>query len=381
MLPKRKLRIGVEGKALGKIQDGIGNVVCNLLDGMIRLEEAEFVVFSPYDALPENLEGRCSHVHGGPCAKNAGAWFYSGLPFLLSRASIDVFWEPRQILPVGIPSGIPSVMTIHDLAYLRFPETLTLFCRKNLELMGKRSIRKADFLVTVSDFTQAELKTLGLAPEGKPVQTVHNGVDSSCYFPDPFPPAGMEGRQYFLCVGSLEPRKNHDLLLSAFEETAAACKGNCPDLVLVYGNSWKSDALLDRVKRGPAAGKIHLFHGVSTETLRRLYSHALALVFPSLYEGFGLPILEAMACGCPVLAHDIPVFREVAKKAALFFGSRSEDLSQAMARIREPIQRQNLVDSGKARVANFSWERSARDMMDILTLTAERAGTAVEAVG
>lgn len=362
---KKRIRIGIEGKALGKIRDGIFNVTISLLKEMIKNPDFEFVVFSPYDLLPEELEGKVGHVKGGSFTRNPGVWFHLDLPVLLRQNPVDILWEPRQVLPFGIPEKTKKVMTVHDLAFMRFPETLPLLSRKNLEYMCSRSILKADVIVTVSDFTAREIYALGIADGNKKIRTIHNGVDGTQFFKDPAFPGGVDGFDfsgpYLLSVGSIEPRKNLGLLISTYEEMSSSL----PDLVLVYSNTWRSGDLLERMIKGPAAPKIHLLNKISVIELRRLYSHAEALVIPSRYEGFGLPIVEAMACGCPVLASDLQVFREIAGEAALFFANNQQSLGSAIQSLSEKRVRDGMIHRGFEKAADFSWERSSIQMLDV----------------
>lgn len=360
---KKRIRIGIEGKALGKTRDGIFNVTFSLLKEMIKNPDFEFVVFSPYRILPEELDRYVEHISGGSFRWNPRIWFYTGLPALLRQHPVDVFWEPRQILPFGIPEETKIVMTVHDLAFMRFPETLPLLSRINLKYMSRRSIRKADVVITVSDFTADEIHSLGLVDRNKAIRTIHNGVDKTLYFLDQVLPVNGDGfdfsRPYILSVGSIEPRKNLGLLISTYEEMASAL----PDLVLVYGNSWKSEDLFERMRKGPAAKKIHLFHNVSVAELRRLYSHAEALVMPSLYEGFGLPVLEAMACSCPVIVSDIPVFRKIAGEAGRFFKNDSSSLKKVLRLPLPKSERERMINRGLEQVKKYAWQESAQAML------------------
>lgn len=365
MFRKKRIRVGVEGKSLGNIYDGIKNVTCHLLNEMAKNEDYEFVVFSPYDYLPQEVTAKVTFIHGGPFAEVPGVWFYLGLPFLLKNTPVDLFWEPRQVLPYAMPSKTKTILTVHDFAFIRFPETVSFLGRKNLEYNCRRSLRRADQIVCVSNFTADEIRNLALFDVDKPIRTIHNGVDETEFFPDPEMPsygAGFDfSKPYILTVGSLEPKKNLALVVSTYEKWGLTL----PNWVVVHSNIWKSGETIEHMQQGPAAKKIHFLRDVSVAELRRLYSHAEALVMASLYEGFGLPLIEAMACGCPVLASDIAVFREIASDAALFFANDPDELALMIESVSDKRRRKIMVLRGLEIARNYSWKKGAREMMEV----------------
>lgn len=321
------IRIGIDGRAMGgKVRDGLSNVSCNYFMHFPETEDVEFVVFSPHRNLFPEIDNCRPYKLVGASGFRKG-WFYTELPFLLQKNPVDVFWSPLQTLPFGIPRKTKTAVTIHDFAYLKYPETMPALRRLNLKLLATSTVKRADLLVAISNTTAKELEALYGSSEKTVV--IYNGVDHGIFYPEKeFSPIlrgmGLEPMNYFLTVGSLEPRKNLRTLLDAsalFLKEIPIEKR--PKFVFVYGNAWKSQEFEKRIREGILThGDSVPLKGISAGLLRNLYSHALALVFPSLYEGFGLPMLEAMACGCPVIASDIPVFREICRGHCFLAGPK-----------------------------------------------------------
>jgi alpha-1,3-rhamnosyl/mannosyltransferase len=188
-------------------------------------------------------------------------------------------------------------------------------------------------------------------------------------------PAGVPSR-YALFVGTLEPRKNLELLLDAWPVLRAE-QADWPGLVVCGGWGWKTEQVRERVVRAQDEGWLHALGYVDDAALGALYRGARFLVFPSLYEGFGLPLLEALAAGCPVLCSDLPVFREVAGAAADYAPAGTAELwLDPLRRLHGDAERRaELARLGLARAAEFSWERAARETIEVLRAAAGRVAT------
>lgn len=364
------MRIGINGRSMGgNIRDGISNVAMNLFLNLPKDSEIEWVVFSPYEELFPEIEAKGGFIHIHP-AKNmkGGAWFYTKLIRDLRRYPVDIFWSPNQLLPPCIPQRTKTVLTVHDFTYLKYPETMTCLCRWNLRLRGSPSIRKADVLVAVSETTAADLKKVA-GPNSK-VEVIHNGIDPKVLFPEPssgIPLIELDRPDYFLSVGSIEPRKNLGVILDAYEALFEETGGDCPRWVVVYSNSWGCEALLARMKEGKSSKGILMKRNVKTDELRRLYSNALALVFPSIYEGFGLPLLEAMACGCPVICSDIEICKEVCNDAAIYVKYFDKDnLFSSLKKVNIVGNRNILIKKGIDRSELFYWSHIAPKYLELL---------------
>jgi alpha-1,3-rhamnosyl/mannosyltransferase len=261
----------------------------------------------------------------------------------------------------------PLVITIQDLSYLHYPETFPRGRLRFFQHFLAEAVQRADHLVTSTEYVRSEvIEHFRVSPER--VTATPLGLDHLRFHAGvaPAPPDGLRPGQYFLMVGNLEPRKNLALAIEAFEAMPAAQRGDLK-LVHVGPRGWKNTALEASMRRLESAGSLIQLGYVSRETLPGLYRGALALVFPSLYEGFGLPVLEAMAVGTPVVASDCPALVEVGGTACLHFpGTSAADLAAIMLRlVTEPELRAGLKTAGLARAANYSWARCAADSVAV----------------
>jgi glycosyltransferase involved in cell wall biosynthesis len=255
----------------------------------------------------------------------------------------------------------PVVVTVHDVSYARAPE---LFSRRDRSLLRfvRGSVRRAARVIAVSEFTRADVCELYGLDRAK-VVAIPNGVDAA------FRPVADAGarvhrrfgidRPYVLCVGALQPRKNVPLAIEAY--AALAGRGTDCELVVAGGDRGGRLDVLDAILRTRLTGRVHLLGHVEDSELPALYSAARALVFPSLYEGFGLPALEAMACGTPVIASNTTGLAEAVGDAGLTIDPLSaEELTEAMRRVLgDEALRERLAAAGRVRAAEFTWARAA----------------------
>jgi glycosyltransferase involved in cell wall biosynthesis len=265
----------------------------------------------------------------------------------------------------GMPylSRCRNVVMVRDLNYLNFGATFSFAQRGMRRLTVPLSLRLADKVVTISESAKREIvERFGLSE--RRVAVVHN---SFC----PMTRAAARdaqdgegrGRPYVLAVGTLKLHKNYERLLDAF----AGLRDRETELVIVGRDDGRASILRERIARLGIAERVRLLGFVEEEELAALYRRARMFVFPSLYEGFGMPLLEAMAHDVPVACSDLDVFREVAGDAAAYFDPTDvEAMSRAMETLLvDAARRDALVKAGAERVAAFSWEASARRMMGI----------------
>jgi len=280
-------------------------------------------------------------------------------PAFLALDGNDVFFAPNFFVPRRHRAAVRRlVATVHDLAFLRFPETVQQETLDNLHRNIPGALFGADALIAVSSATAADLAAL-LAVSERRIHVVHEGVDARFSAAAGTPPDGLPAR-YLLFVSTLEPRKNVTGLLDGFARAAAA--GYPGDLVLVGRWGWRMTVAQAMLADSPVRARIHhldyLERGALTAVLRR----AEALVFPSWLEGFGLPVVEAMACGVPVIASWTSSLPEVAGDAALFIDPASPaTIAAAIVRLAgDPALAAALAAAGRARAARFCWEDAAR---------------------
>ena len=268
----------------------------------------------------------------------------------------------------------PSVMTVHDLIFERFPQHHTLANRAFLRVAMPLFVRRADAIIAVSQHTKRDILDLYGTPSQK-VFVVGEGIE------DHFKPVGAEEcrrvlerlairRPYLLMVGTLEPRKNHAL---AFEALARLKAEGWPHCLVVGGRrGWLFDAVQSKVDLLGLADDVIFAGRVPDAELPALYSGADCFLMPSLYEGFGIPVLEAMACGAPVVCSTASSLPEVAGEAALYIDSMTgEGLAAAIRQVlSEPKTAEQMRSDGLRQAARFSWRGAAIATVDVYNAVA-----------
>ncbi len=274
-----------------------------------------------------------------------------------------IWWSPHYNIPVLHRGRL--VTTIHDLAHVALPEFFPEWKKRMYsKLMFEAAARKSHSIICVSKFTADELLRRTPAAPRK-VHVIHNGVDERWFQPDHS--ERPSARPYLLCVGNVKPHKNVQRLIQAFAKIQAR---HDIDLMLVgrkEGFLAGDTAVLDL--SGVPEGRIHFTGHVSDSLLRSYYAHAEALIFPSLYEGFGLPPLEAMASGCPVVASHAASIPEVCGEAAIYCDPLSvDDIADKIKLVLDlkGNERLTLLENARTHAARFSWQRCARETWEIL---------------
>ena len=270
------------------------------------------------------------------------AWYLGALPLLARNA--DVLHCPTFRAPVRSP--VPLVVTFHDLAVLRHPETFNTWTRTYSRAFLRRVAHAATRVIAVSEFTAGELVDVLAVPEGK-IRVIPNAVGP------PFTATGdaVEGN-YVLAVSTLEPRKNLGALVEGFRRANL----NGYELRVVGARGWGD------VKPVPRAG-VRWLGEVSDDELARLYRGARCAAYVSLYEGFGLPVLEAMACGTPVVAADLPPIHEFARGVVTV---DPHDADAIAAGLGEALARgDELGREGRQAAAAYDWARVARETIGV----------------
>lgn len=281
---------------------------------------------------------------------------------------------PLQALPIFLPKGTASIVTIHDLAFKLFPEHFPTKDVRKLNWLTDFAVRHATRLIAVSESTKRDI--LKYYPDTPPenIRVIHHGFDkhsstktfpiSMHLFSETVPLLErfhLISEEYLLYVGALQPRKNLICLMKAFEifgriHTSAK-------LVLAGEAAWMSERIFRAYEEHPLRDRIVLTGSISFEERALLYQHARIFVYPSLYEGFGLPILEAFSAGVPVICANNSSLPEVAGDAAIFFdATQSDELTEKLLSLWENTsQRSILIQKGRERCKTFSWDTCARE--------------------
>ena len=291
-------------------------------------------------------------------------WEQLTLPLELWRLRPDLLHSPDFIPPFRRPC--PAVITVHDLGFLYFPETLTEESRRYYGQVG-RAVRSAERIIAVSHHTARDLaERLGATDR---VRVIHNGVGAEFH---PAPEAEVAAtrasydldKPYVLFLGTFEPRKNVVTLLRAFR----AIRARHDVLLLLAGRrGWLYQPIFDEIERLSLRDDVRVVEHAKPQDFRALYTGAVAFAYPSLYEGFGLPPLEAMACGTPTVVADTSSLPEVVGDAALRHRPTDhEALADALLRLLEDEDlRANLRRRGLEQAARFSWDEAARQTLAV----------------
>ena len=363
------MRIGIDIQTAVGRPTGVGQYVINLVRELARLEgEERFRLFcfdfrrrfAGLGLSDPRFETR--RIRAIPGAVYNLLSENLGLPDIsLFAGKCDLYHFPNFIVPPIRRGGV--VLTVHDLSFARFPAYTE---RSNMRRLRKRfrySLERADAIIAVSDFSRRELTDIYGVPRER-IRVVHQAARVV--------PGERRDRplddDYFLFVGTVEPRKNLGALLDAWKIITARRGGKWPcRLVVAGGAGWRCPPAEEQARERGVEGDVVVLDYVPNDRLGAYYANAEALVYPSLYEGFGMPPLEAMIRGTPVIASSAPAIPEVVGDAALMVDPREpEAIAGAMMRIRDDRSlRDELVRRGLERAKMFSWRKTAEKTMDI----------------
>jgi glycosyltransferase involved in cell wall biosynthesis len=304
-------------------------------------------------------------------------WTHVRLSAEVTAHPPDVLFVPAHVLPLAHPAR--SVATVHDLGYLTFPEAHRSSDRRYLDWSTAWNARQSRAVIADSAATRDDLvQAYGIAPEK--IHVIYLGANPDVAVePDPQRRAAARerygiGERYLLYVGTLQPRKNLARVVQAFAGLAGRESFEGVQLVLAGKRGWLDDDLFMQVRALGLEGRV-LFPGyVADADLAPLLSGALGFVFPSLYEGFGMPVLEAQACGAAVMTSNNSSLPEVAGDAALLVDPGDVDaIADAMQRlVTDEALRAALVARGFENVKRFSWEKCARETLAVLESVARK---------
>lgn len=284
------------------------------------------------------------------------------LPRLVNRARVDVLWSPGYTAPAVC--ACPQVATLLDMQYKRFPEDVSWLAARTMDVLYPLAARRSRTVVAISEFAKSEIASFtGIAPSK--IAVTYPGVDPAFGEAAGPPPGEVRGRPYLLCVAHSYPHKNLALLIRAFGRLT----GDYPHRLVLVGKPRRGEAEVKAALEGIPPGDVVRLRELPCQSLRPLYQGADWFVFPSLYEGFGLPVLEAMAAGVPVLTTREGAIPEVGGDAVLYADGRDEDaFAEALrAVIQLPSDERNeLVQAARIRAGQFAWAVSADALWRVL---------------
>jgi glycosyltransferase involved in cell wall biosynthesis len=378
--------IGIDAsRALVAKRTGTEHYSASLLRALAGLPEAERYSFVLYVNAASEAQARDRLGFGLPASWRVRAmpfprlWTHVRLSWEMARRPPRVLFVPSHVVPLWHPRR--TVVTVHDLGYLYYPQAHTRMSRLYLHLSTLFSARTARRVIAISEATKRDLvKRYRIDP--RKIRVVYHGRDPA------YAPVRDEGkiaetlarygikRPYCLHVGTLQPRKNLGVLVEAWARLLVDVH-EPPQLLLAGKCGWLYDDLLSSVQSRGLGDLIRFADYVEQDDLPALYSGALAFVFPSLYEGFGLPPLEAMSCGTPVLSSNASSLPEVVGDAGLLLDPHDASAwGDAVKRVMEDDGlRESLSRKGIERAAGFTWERCARETLGVLGLRPIQAPT------
>jgi glycosyltransferase involved in cell wall biosynthesis len=361
------MRISVDAHAIGCRQTGNEVYIRNLLKEFARLDEgSDLIAYVSKKGVKADLPRR---IRTRRVSQNPYKRLGMDLPHHLQRDCPDLL-HVQYTGPLF--SAVPLVVSVHDVSFLEYPQYFTRFRALQLRLTVQQTVERAARVLTPSDFSRRAILQHYSIPEDK-VVVVPNAVASQ-FRPIEREVAGAAiqrkfgfRRPFVLSVGDLQPRKNHLGLLHAFEDVLRAEPRLPHELVFVGKETWYSRDLHRAVSRSPVRDRVQFAGFVEDIDLVKFYGACDMFVFPSFYEGFGLPILEAMACGRAVACSQLTAMPEVANAAGILFDPGSkEEIARAMLDVLlNPELRARLERLGLHRAAGFSWEKSAAQTLEV----------------
>jgi glycosyltransferase involved in cell wall biosynthesis len=323
------MRIGIDAQALSRPATGVARLLRNLLAALQEIDPRnEYFLYSDRPFV-DSFASPLWHKRIGVRRKllpglpvPGSVWWQTSGVRMVVEDGIDVFWGTCHLLPLALPSRIKTVVSIHDLAWLLFPGIASFYTFWVNRIMTARSAAKALRVITLSDWSRRDLeKHLHVSPEK--IEVVYPGIDLAYQKLDPEASAKYISEKYklsrdYMCtVGTVEPRKNLTTLIEAvriLRERGVAS----PQLVIAGLKGWKTTSIFDSVKAsGLTEADLQFLGFVPEEDMPRLYAGAKLFVMPSKYEGFGLPLVEAMSCGTPVIASNASSIPEVVGDAGI----------------------------------------------------------------
>ena len=363
------MNIGVDGRKLEKNKTGIGNYLDNIFRNLINIDN-----HNQYFLFVNNREGviyDAENVHIIEVAnprfiKNEKlaslVWLNISLIKEIKRKKIDIFWGPNFLKPIFFPKK-KSIITIHDLAFIENKDQHSKIHSLYLKILLKLNINKQIKILTVSEYSKSDILKIYDVPKENvyitycAIDNESNGNKSAVKLPD----------EYMLFVGTLEKRKNLNVIFESLHYTKTN-GGKILPLVVVGAKGNGLFEVKQRIKDLSIENDIVFTGYVTDEELNYIYSNAKLFIFPSFYEGFGIPLLEAMKFKVPIISSNRTSLPEVAANAAEYFSPDSpSELSEKINLLMENTARKNeLVNSGIERINDFSWKKSAEVLCEAI---------------
>ncbi|MEO0088397.1 MAG: glycosyltransferase family 1 protein [candidate division WOR-3 bacterium] len=363
------MRIGIDGSIFRFPKAGIARYLKNVLINLINLSPQDlFLLYSPTEIiLPKEIANINLRIGKNFTKKLGSFWFQLEGEKFFFQDKINIFWGQNHILPFKLAKRIPTLVTVHDLSFYYFPHTLPFRSWLIVRSLFWKTIRYVTHIITPSNFVKRSLISFGISPSK--ITAIPEGVDKI------FRPLDKQlaktkikekyqiEKDFILSVGTIEPRKNYPLLIKAFENFQKDFL-----LVIIGQKGWKNQRIFQMVKKLNLENKIIFLFSIDDEDLCYFYNAATLFIYPSLYEGFGLPVLEALNCGVPTITSFSSSLPEVGGDAVLYFNPYDEkDLANQIKKLLSSHSLQKeLREKGLIRAKLFSFKKTAQQILDLM---------------
>ena len=385
------LRVGLNAAALASPRTGIGNYIAHLQTALAASGEVDLHAFLG-GRWHEGVADAPAQVFRATAAHRLRILAKPLLPLLrrlrhlrrqrdfargAARHAIEVYHEPNYV-PFEV--DVPTVITVHDLSWLRHPDTHPTDRVRWLMRAMPGAVERASAIIVDSDFTRGEMQA-AFPRSGHHLHTVHLGVDGSFHPREANETAialarlGLSHGEYVLTLGTLEPRKNVEHVLDAYARLPARLRDRYA-LAVAGAPGWRAHRLTRQLRALAAGGRVRFLAAVAHDDLPSLYAGAAAFVFPSFYEGFGLPPLEAMASGTPVLVSQRAALPEVVGDAAVMLDPEQAQMTaqRIEALLEDPASAAALRERGLRRAAQFTWSSCAQKTVAVYRAALQATG-------
>lgn len=359
------MKIGVDAGCLGikdeRLKVGVYNVVKNFLIELGKLDKDNIYLLYSFEKIDKNLMAELGQNFKNIIVKPKKGWLKVWLPIRIFLDRPDIFLALNQSLPL-ISKKIKIIGFVYDLAFELFPGMYSYYSKKSLIKMKKNSrflASKADKIITISEHTKSDLiEIYGVKP--KNIRVIYPGISKSFKLSEE---KYKNKRKYFLFVGALKKTKNIPNILKSFYFFLKKAGENY-DLLIAGGDKWLDSDINTIIQELNLKNNIKFLGYIKDKDLPKLYRGAIAYISPSYYEGFGLTLLEAMSCGCPVITSNKGSIPELIQDAGILLDPNNcKDLSNAMLDIiKNKHERENLIKKGVKRAGNFSWQKFTKEV-------------------
>lgn len=369
------MNIGIDARALTKNKAGIGTYTYKIIEYLNKYDkENNYVLFSNKDVIIDFALNENWKIYKKD-SKIGTFWIYFILPKILKNNNIDIFWGTQHCLPKRnkYTKKIRYVLTIHDIAIKKFKNVGSLYNTIIQKLILKKSCKNANKIIAVSKSTKKDLIDI-LGVDKDKIQVIYEGIEQknnenkfdSKIENEIIEKYGLERNKYIFFLSTIEPRKNLITAVKAFDllkEKAENLK-----FVISGGKGWKCKETLDRIQNSKFKEDIILTGYISNEEKEILFKNTIAFIYPSLYEGFGIPVLEAMKNGAIVITSNNSSLPEVGGKSAFYLNNATDELELSKL-INKCLklsdeERKKRIEEGYKNVKKFTWEKCAKGTLE-----------------